>query len=310
MKLGFLTSCLPDVSFGELLRWTRGTRFAAVEVAAWPKTSDRKYKGQHLNVDSFNTSDAHRVKDLLGEMGVSISALAYYDNILDSQSAARNGVRAHLKKVIDAASLLNVQLVGTFVGANPLLTPAETFREIVKEFEGILSYAIERGVKIMIENCPMNGWQRPNTPGNLAYSPELWEALFNELQSRDFGLNFDPSHLYWLGIDYEKAAREFGERIFHVHAKDCELLPEGLYRYGIYGPQLTSDARDPGWWRYRLPGNGSLDWRRFIGVLREVGYDGVLSLELEDPDWEGSEEKTKAALVQGAEFLSGLIKAS
>lgn len=303
-RIGFLTSCLPETSLEALIRWIRGTRFDALEVAAWPSGSDRKYKGRHIDVDSFNAS-ADPIRDLLAETGTTISALAYYDNILDADPAVREQVRSHLRKVIDAAAALNVNLVGTFVGAHPNLTPSESFREIVKEFRKILSFAKDRGVRIMIENCPMTGWSKFNAPGNLAYSPELWNALFHELPFENFGLNFDPSHLYWLGIDYERAVRDFCEKIFHVHAKDCELLPEGLYRYGIYGPQLTSRPRDAGWWRYRLPGNGSIDWKGFIGALDDAGFEGTLSIELEDPEWEGSEEKIKAALIRGAEFLSG-----
>ncbi|MEP0823517.1 MAG: sugar phosphate isomerase/epimerase [Ignavibacterium sp.] len=303
-RIGFLTSCLPEASLETLIRWTRGTRFDALEVAAWPSGSERKYKGRHIDVDSFNATADH-IKDLLAETGTSISALAYYDNIIDPNPAAREQVQAHLRRVIEAAAALNVNLVGTFVGAHPNLTPQESFREIVKELRKILSFAKENGVRVMIENCPMTGWQRFNAPGNLAYSPELWDALFHELPYENLGLNFDPSHLYWLGVDYEKAVRDFREKIFHVHAKDCELLPDGLYRYGIYGPQLTSQPRDPGWWRYRLPGNGSIDWARFIGALDDTGFDGTLSIELEDPEWEDSEDQIRAALLKGADFLSG-----
>lgn len=307
MKIGFLTSCLPHSSLTELIRWAQGTEFAALEVAAWPRGSDRQYKGCHLDVDSLNSATAEDLQSLLQETGMSISALAYYDNILDSHQASRDAVRAHLLKVVDAAALLKVGLVGTFVGGNPALTPAEALKAIVKEFREILNYAKERGVRVMIENCPMTGWQVRNTPGNLAFSPELWEALFHELPFENFGLNFDPSHLYWLGIDSGRAVREFREKIFHVHAKDCEILPDGLYRYGVYGPQVTSSPRDPGWWRYRLPGNGEIDWKSFVGALRKIGYDGTVSIELEDPEWEGSPDRTKTALLQGAKFLRPLV---
>lgn len=306
MKIGFLTSCLPQSSIVELLRWAQGTEFDALEVAAWPQGSERRYKGCHLDVDSLNTSKAEDLRSLLQEMGMSISALAYYDNILDPDRGRRDAVRAHLLKVVNAAGLLKVGLVGTFVGANPALTPGEALKEIVKEFREILNYAKDRGVRIMIENCPMTGWQAYNAPGNLAYSPELWEVLFQELPFENFGLNFDPSHLYWLGIDHTRAVREFRDRIFHVHAKDCEILPEGLYRFGRYGPQ-TSSPRDPGWWRYRLPGNGDIDWKGFVGVLHEVDYRGTVSLELEDPEWEGSPDQTKTALLKGAKFLFPLV---
>ncbi len=159
----------------------------------------------------------------------------------------------------------------------------------------------------MIENCPMENWQRFGLPGNFAYSPELWDALFNEVPSTHFGLNFDPSHLYWLGIDYLQAAKDFCERIFHAHAKDTEILSEGRYRYGILSRQLTQNFWESGWWRYRMPGAGSVDWKAFVSTLKEVGYDFVLSIEHEDPVWEGTEEKVKEGLKLGFQHLSQFV---
>jgi sugar phosphate isomerase/epimerase len=167
-----------------------------------------------------------------------------------------------------------------------------------------LKYAEDKGVRVMIENCPMDGWQRFTLPGNFAYSPELWEALFNEVPSKNFGLNFDPSHLFWLGIDYIRAAKEFAPKIFHAHAKDCEVLPEGQYRYGIFGKQINPTPWKSGWWRYRMPGLGKVNWEDLIKALKSSGYDHVLSIEHEDPEWEGTEEKVKNGLQLGKNYLS------
>ena len=89
----------------------------------------------------------------------------------------------------------------------------------------------------------------------------------------NLGLNFDPSHLYWLGIDYLAAVHEFASRIFHTHAKDTIIYREVLRNVGVQGR---------GWWRYVIPGLGNIDWGEYIGTLRKVGYDGVLSIEHED----------------------------
>jgi sugar phosphate isomerase/epimerase len=233
--------------------------------------------------------------------------MAYYDNNLDPDPAVRRHHHDHLKKVIKAAGLLEVGLVGTFVGARPDKTPTENMKEIGKVFRGLVEYAEGHGVRLMIENCPMEHWQRFGLPGNYAYSPELWEALFNEVPSDSFGLNFDPSHLYWLGIDYLRAAREFAPKIFHAHAKDTEFLPDGAYRYGPFGRQIEPIPWQSGWWRYRIPGLGKIDWRSFVNVLQEAGYDHVLSIEHEDPIWEGSEEKVKHGLALGLKHLSQFV---
>ncbi len=105
-----------------------------------------------------------------------------------------------------------MNLVGTFVGGRPDKSPKDNMKEIGKVFRGIVKYA--GGDRVMIENCPMDGWLKFGIPGNYAFSPELWEALFNEVPDENFGLNIDPSHLYWLGIDYINATKEFASKIF------------------------------------------------------------------------------------------------
>jgi len=307
MKLGFLTACLPQLSLDDLVAWASKQGFKTLELAAWPVDSSRDYKARQIDAARFTKDDAKRVKDLFAQYNVGISAMAYYDNNLDPDPEKRKCYHDHLKKVIDTASLLTVPLVGTFVGGRADKTPDECMKEIGAIFRPLVQYAADHGVRLMIENCPMENWQRFGLPGNFAYSPELWEGLFNEVPSREFGLNFDPSHLYWLGIDYVRASREFAPRIFHAHAKDAEILSDGSYRYGVFSRQLTPVPWKSGWWRYRIPGLGSIDWGKLISVLQESGYDGVLSIEHEDPVWEGSESRVKQGLALGLKHLSQFV---
>jgi sugar phosphate isomerase/epimerase len=303
MKIGFLTACLPQVSLEGLIKWAAETEFQTLELAAWPVTSDRDYQARQIDAAIFNKRDAVQVLELLDKYKISISAMAYYDNNLHPDLSIRKSFHDHLKKVIDAAELLNVQLVGTFVGARPDKSPAENIKEIGTVFRELIKYAEDKGVKIMIENCPMYHWMQFGLPGNYAYSPELWDALFNEIPSRNFGLNFDPSHLYFLGIDRIQAAKDYASKIFHAHAKDAEMILEGRYRFGYPGRQLNPKEWDAGWWRYRMPGMGDINWEEFISTLHDCGYDQVLSIEHEDPVWEGTEEKIKTGLMMGLEHL-------
>ncbi len=303
MKIGFLTACFPRVPLERIVPWAAEQGFETLELAAWPLKSRRDYMARHIEAESFTKDDAARVNDLLGEHGLSVSAMAYYDNNLHPDLKKRSEYHEHLKKVIDAAQLLGVDRVGTFVGGRPV-HPKVVMREVGELFREMMRYANDRGVKLMIENCPMDNWAKFGLPGNYAYSPELWEALFNEVPDENFGLNYDPSHLYWLGIDHERAARDFASRIIHVHAKDAELVPEGGYRYGILGEQLGDDKWTSGWWRYRMPGKGAIDWTSFIETLHEIGYDDVISIEHEDPEYEGSEEKVREGLRLGGEHLA------
>jgi sugar phosphate isomerase/epimerase len=307
MKLGFLTACLPQVDLEDIIKWAALNEFKTLELAAWPVDSDRDYQANQIDAAKFDQNEAKRVKDLFDHYQIEISAMAYYDNNLHPDLNVRNKFINHLKKVIDTADLLEVPLVGTFVGSRPDKTPVENIKETGNVFKDILKYAGDKGVKMMIENCPMAGWMQFGQPGNYAYSPELWDALFNEIPDDNFGLNLDPSHLYFLGIDYIQAVKDFAPKIFHAHAKDSEIVEEGEYRYGILGRQIDPVPWNSGWWRYRMPGLGEIDWNRFISTLQECGYDYVLSIEHEDPVWEGSEEKIKTGLKLAHQHLKQFV---
>lgn len=307
MKIGFLTACLPNLELEKLISWASKQGFKTLELAAWPVESDRDYQARQIDAAKISKDDAKRIKNLFAMHNMEISAMAYYDNNLHPELTKRNSYINHLQSVIDTASLLDVKLVGTFVGSNPELSPNDNIKEIKKVFSEILKYAADKNVSVMIENCPMENWVRFGLPGNFAYSPELWDALFNELPFDNFGLNLDPSHLYWLGIDYIQAVKDYASKVFHAHAKDTEMLEEGEYRYGIFGRQIDPIPWKSGWWRYRMPGSGEIDWSKFISTLQENGYNNVLSIEHEDPIWEGSEDKIKTGLQLGLKHLSQFV---
>ena len=205
---------------------------------------------------------------------------------------------------IEAAALLGCPSVGTFVGRDPSRTVAENLAEAEGVFKPLVDLAGERGVALIVENCPMEGWHPDGYPGNLAYSPELWEWMF----SLGLLLNFDPSHLLWLGIDPVAALRPYVDRVAHAHAKDAEVFPDRRDRYGVFGKTVErTDGWDSGWWRYRMPGLGQIDWPRFVDALYEGGFDGVLSVEHEDPVWGGDEDRVKAGLEVAHRTLRPLI---
>ncbi len=307
MKLGFLTACLPEAGLVELVKYASKAGFNCLELAAWPVESDRDYQARQIDAATFTQDEAERMLDLFAMHDLEISAFAFYENNIHPDPDKRLYTNNHLKQVIDAAHLLGVKNVGTFVGSDPNLNPAENIKEIGKVFTDLIKYAADKDVNIMIENCPMDHWVKFGLPGNFAYSPELWEALFNELPQDNFGLNFDPSHLYWLGIDVNRAAKDFASKIFHAHAKDAEMLPDGRNRYGTLGQQLEPKQWTSGWWRYRMPGLGEIDWGKFIATLKDGGFEGTLSIEHEDPVWEGTEEKIYTGLAKGREHLAQYI---
>ena len=293
MKLGFLTACLPDLSLEQIAEHAVSLGYEALEVAAWPAEGDRPFTATHLTAETLTAAAADDVRAVFDKHGLTLSALAYYDNNLHPDADERHTINEHVKRCLDAAALLQVPCVGTFIGRNPGLSVADNLAEARDVFRPLVDYAGERGVKLMIENCVMEGWHPDGYPGNLAYSPELWEWMF------DLGLylNFDPSHLMWIGIDPVEVVAPYVDRIPHWQAKDIELFPDKRQRWGHYGPAARrDDPWDMGWWRYRVPGLGQVDWRRLIDRLYEAGYRGVVSVEHEDPVWGGDEARVLTGL--------------
>ena len=128
---------------------------------------------------------------------------------------------------------------------------------------------------------------------NIAFTPKVWSLMFEAVNSPNLGLEFDPSHLYWLGTDYIQAIKDFKDKIFHVHAKDTEIFYDKLSEETIYGT---------GWWRYRLPGLGEIDWQKFIATLYDIDYKGDIAIEHEDPVFSG--KKRNQGLEMGYKHLS------
>ncbi|GAB6987233.1 sugar phosphate isomerase/epimerase family protein [Nocardioides pyridinolyticus] len=304
MKLGFLTACLPDLSLDSIIDYAVGEGYQALEVAAWPDLGDRPFTATHIAAERLRADDADAIRARFDAAGLELSSLAFYDNNLHPDAAERAAINAHVAACIDAAALLGCPTVGTFIGRDPSLGVKENLGQAEEIFAPLVDRAGEKGVKLIIENCVMEGWHPDGYPGNLAYSPELWEWMF----SIGLYLNYDPSHLVWMGIDPVEALRPYVDRIPHAQAKDIQIFPEQRNRYGWPGRSLSrEDPWDVGWWRYRVPGLGEVDWSRIVDTLYEGGFDGVLSVEHEDPVWGGTEDRVKTGLEVARRTLSPLI---
>jgi sugar phosphate isomerase/epimerase len=304
MKLGLLTACLPGWSLERIAGWASGAGYEALEVAVWPSTGGRDFEAAHLPVANFGPQQRDETLELFAKNGLELSAFAYYENNLHPDPARRAEIATHLRHAIDAASELEVKYVGTFIGRDPARSVIQNQREAERVFPALVDYAGERGVKLIIENCVMEGWHPDGYPGNIAYSPELWEWMF----SLGLYLNWDPSHLMWIGIDPVETITPYVDRIVHAQAKDVELDPRARNRYGTFG--IVNKGGNPwatGWWRYRVPGRGQVDWPRVVDRLYEAGFDGVLSVEHEDPLWGGTEPKVLQGLTIAQQTLRPLI---
>jgi len=299
VKLGFLTAALPGNTLEQAAKWGADSGFQAIEIACWPyEKAARRYAGvTHINVDGLDKAKAKEIRKMLDGHGLEISSLAYYPNPLHPDPEHRQTVIGHLKKVIEAAALLEVPVVGTFIGKDKDKTVPANMDEYAKVWPPIVRFAGERGVKIGIENCPML-FSYDEWPGghNLASTPSIWRKMWEIIPDDNFGLNLDPSHLILQMIDYERVIREFGPKIFHVHAKDMHIDHEGLYEHGVF-------AMGMGWQVPRLPGLGDMDWGKFIAALTAAKYDYVISIEHEDRNFEGDEGLVKRGFYLSRDVL-------
>lgn len=304
MKLGLMTAALGDLELPEVADWAAAERFEALEIACWPRvTGDRRrYAGvSHIDVAALDARGAKEIRNMLDARGLAISSLAYYPNNLDPDGDVRAAANEHLRKVIVAAELLGVEMVGTFIGRDPQRSVEDNLVAVGKLWPDLVRFAGQHNVTIVIENCPMI-FSADEWPGgkNLAYSPAIWRRLFDIVDAENFGLNLDPSHLVWQFIDYERVVREFGPRIRHVHAKDMQIDRDGLFENGALSAGM-------GWQIPRLPGLGEIDWGRFVGALYRAGYDGVISIEHEDRSFEGDIDLVKRGFQLARDVLRPLI---
>ena len=313
MKIGVMSAAFPNMSLMDLATWASQSGFGMLEVACWPsgEGKDRKYGGVvHIDVDSLTPAKVSEINGLVAKKGLEISSLGYYPNPLHPDLEHREHVVSHLKKVILGAEKLGVGIVGTFVGRswNPEVTGREwqkdidyNFEEFMKVWPDLVKYAADHNVKIAIEHCPMLWADTWPGGSNLPHSPALLRRMFELVPDENFGLMLDPSHFIWQHIDYIRFVYDFGERIFHVHAKDMAIDEEMFYQDGILGCGFR-------WQIPRLPGQGLVDWKKLITALYDVGYDYVLSIEHEDANWEGTEELVKRGFYLARDVLKPYVQ--
>jgi len=305
MKLGFVTAILPDLSLEEVVSFASDEGFRCIEVMCWPVgKATRRYAGiTHIDVTGLKKSDAARINDLLAASGVEISSLGYYPNPLSPDADEAKTAIAHIKKVIRASSILGINRATTFVGRDWTKSVDANWPRFLKVWKPLIQYAEDNGVSVGIENCPMF-FSNDEWPGgkNLASNPAVWRRMFDEIPSKNFGLNFDPSHLVWQHIDCIKAVLNFAGRFIHVHAKDARIDRQNLDEVGTLATPLKYHTP-------KLPGLGDVNWSKFLSTLSDCGYDGPVCIEVEDRACEGSLALRKEALRQSGRYLKQFLPA-
>ena len=275
MRLGFMTvKDMRALPFEEVAKWGAEVGFAALD----------------CQVDEIDTCLRN---------GIDVGATHLTPNVLTTDDAARQAAQKECCQQIDRAVAKGVKraMITHTRFPNDARDSVERF---AKGYAPVAEYAEQHEFKLVMEIYHGNGtW--------LAVTPELIRAVFEAVPSRSLGICLDPSHLAVQQIDYLRATKEFGDRIYYSHAKDTEILTEELYEYGVFGRALDTTRPFSGWWRYRLPGRGVVNWPLFLDTLVEVGYDDVLAIEHEDQIWYGSVELNKRGLLLAKQYLDPLL---
>jgi len=288
MDIGVLTVPVGDRSLHDALAYLESLGVDAVELGCGGFPGNDHLAPETLRSDP---DERARVRSALDDHGLSISALATHNNPLHPDEARATEADAELRRAIELADELGAGTVTCFSGLpgggpderrpNWVTAPwpPEHAEMLAYQWDRATDYwgdvaelAEEHGVDVAIE-------MHPNM---LVHEPHGMERLRSATGER-IGANFDPSHLYWQGIDPLAAVRYLGDAIHHAHAKDTEVFDEVTRTKGVLD---TAGYDRPGErsWLFRTVGygHGEHHWKQLVSALRVVGYDGTLSIEHED----------------------------
>jgi sugar phosphate isomerase/epimerase len=301
MKLGVMTALFSGRKLEDMLKYCKDSGLDAVELCCGNYPGEPFFKVKDLVADA-KKRDA--VRKTIDKSGLEISALSCHGNPLHPNKEFASANHEAHRNAVALAKLWHVDVVINFSGCpgdsdraaspNWVTCPwPDDFKKVVDwQWEKkVIPYwkeenkvAEDAGVKLAFEMHP----------GFVVYNTETLLRLRTEC-GKTIGANFDPSHLFWQGMDPLVSVKALKGCIWHVHAKDCRIDPQNTAFKGVldtmhYGRELERS------WVFRTVGYGhGYDfWNDFVSILREVGYDGVLSIEHEDSLMSGEEGLQKA----------------
>lgn len=290
MRLGLFTPVFGHLDLPAMIEAVRGLRHVtAIELGTggWPGRA-------HIDPDRLLAcpNDARAYRQRLADAGLAISALSCHGNPLHPDTARAGADDEVFRKTVRLAELLEVPVVVTFSGCpgdsagashpNWVTTawPPEFLQVLAWQWQeraipywrAAAGFARDHGVRVALE---------PH-PGFLVYNVDTALRL-REAAGDSIGVNFDPSHFFWQGMDPEVTIRALGAAIFHVHAKDVAMNAQMVALNGVLDARSYRDMAGRSW-LFRTVGWGhdELTWKRIVSALRLAGYDYVMSIEHED----------------------------
>ncbi len=247
-----------------------------------------------LDIGGGDGPDAAAVK----EAGLRLGSvdLPGWSGLLSADASKRADTVAECSRYVTECGPQNYFAV--MLPEDPGLGRRTNFGFMVESLNALSGPLEAAGGTLVIEGWP--------GPGVLCCTPESCRATLRECPSAAIGLNYDPSHLLRMGIDPLRFLKEFVPRVGHVHGKDALLLADDLYEYGYEQPATFKE--DPPFgasaWRYTIPGHGGTPWPEVCRILVSAGYAGLISIELEDHDYYGSDALEQQGLLDAGLFLS------
>jgi sugar phosphate isomerase/epimerase len=290
MKLGLFTPVFGKLDVKEMLAKVRTLeKVQAIELGTggWPGHD-------HMDVDALlaGQGSAREYRQMIADAGLTISALSCHNNPLHPDRATARIADDVFRKTVRLAEQLEVPVVVTFSGCpgdsdeakHPSWVtcpwPPEFLDVLEWQWEkqavpywcGAARFAADHGVKVALEAHP----------GFLVYNTDTALKL-RQAVGPNLGVNFDPSHLFWQGVDVPTAIRALGDGIFHVHAKDVAVDPRNVAVNGVIDAKSYRRMGERSWlFRSVGWGHDELEWKRIVTALRLAGYDYVMSIEHED----------------------------
>ena len=272
--------------------WQKNTK----NLAQWAKSAGFE------RID-LGAATAEDVKTLRGA-GVDVGSVDVLDfgAIVSPDAGKRKDAVAKNVAYIKEAAGLGAKVFFTCLCADGSKSRSENHAITVEAYTPIAKAAEDAGALLAVEGWPGGG----NLP-NPGCNPESVRALIKDIPSKAMALNYDPSHLIRMGIDHVRFLNEFIGRVCHVHAKDTEIFSEAVYEYGLYQGSSFKNGHGFGEyaWRYTIPGHGCARWTEIFRILKANNYKGVVSVELEDENFNTNEDGEKAGLTHSLNFLKG-----
>lgn len=310
MKLGVLTVATYDKTLEEAAKYLSGLGVQALEIGVGGCPGNT-----HLNPDDYinNPGKIAELQAMMKKYNLEICALSCHGNAVHPKKEIADKYQADFEKAVLLAEQMGIDTVITFSGC-PGGSPEdktpnwatcswpEDFLEVLDyQWNEVLIPYWKKAVKFANDH-KVTKIALEMHPGFCVYNPETLLKL-RAAVGDTIGANFDPSHLFWQGIDIVAAIRNLKGAIYHFHAKDTKIDAINTGINGVLDTKHYGDEIERSW-IFRSVGYGHdyQTWKDIVSTLRMVGYDGVLSIEHEDSLMTGDEGLRKAI-----SFLSEVI---